>query len=95
MTIEKIKILGAVLELPAKQYCQFLPIQPIHLDNGPNGLYWQCCLAGSSKTAPRILIFSIASGADYSIELISIETHAPQFIGHNKIFLGSVGYAGN
>ena len=29
-------------------------------------------------------------GADYSIELISIETYAPQFIGHNKIFLGSV-----
>ena len=29
-------------------------------------------------------------GADYSIELISIETHAPQFIEHNKIFLGSV-----
>ena len=29
-------------------------------------------------------------GADYSIELISIETYAPQFIGHNKIVLGSV-----
>ena len=28
--------------------------------------------------------------ADYSIELISIETYAPQFIGRNKIFLGSV-----
>jgi hypothetical protein len=25
MAIEKIKILGAVLELPAKQYCQFGP----------------------------------------------------------------------
>ena len=48
------------------------------------------CLAGSSKTAPRILIFSIAMGADYSIELISIDTYAPQFIGHNNIFLGSV-----
>ena len=66
MTIEKTKILGAVLELPAKQYCQFLPSQPIYLENGPNGLYWQCYLAGSSKTAPRILIFSIAMGADYS-----------------------------
>ena len=39
MAIEKIKILGAVLELPAKQHCH------------------------------------------------SIETYAPQFIGHNKIFL--------
>ena len=29
-------------------------------------------------------------GADYTIELISIETYAPQFIGHNKIFLRSV-----
>ena len=66
MAIEKIKILGAVLELSAKQCCQFLPIQPIHLEYGPNGLYWQCCLAGSSKTAPKILIFSIAMGADYS-----------------------------
>ena len=55
-----------------------------------NRLNWQCCLAGSSKTAPRIFIFSIAMGADYSFELISIETYAPQFIGHNKIFLGSL-----
>ena len=31
-------------------------------------------------------------GADYLLELISIETYAPQFIGHNKIFLGSVSY---
>ena len=29
-------------------------------------------------------------GADYSFELISIETYAPQFNGHNKIFRGSV-----
>ena len=69
-----------------------LPIQPIHQENGPNGLYWQCCLAGSSKTAPRILIFSIAMGADYSFEHFSIETYAPQFIGHNEFFLGSVPY---
>ena len=26
----------------------------------------------------------------YAFELISIETYAPQFIGHNRIFLGSV-----
>ena len=32
----------------------------------------------------------MAMGADYSFELISIETYAPQFIGDNKIFLGSV-----
>ena len=42
-----------------------LPIQPIlpnFLLNGPN---WLCCIAGSSKTAPRIL-FSIVLGAKYS-----------------------------
>ena len=81
MAIEKIKILGAVLELPAL---------PIHRENEPNGLDWQCCLAGSSKTAPRILIFSMAMSADYSFELISIENYVPQFIGHNKLFLGIV-----
>ena len=32
----------------------------------------------------------MAIGADYSVELISIETYAPQFIGHNKFFLDSV-----
>ena len=90
MAIEKIKIQVAILELPANQHCQFLPIQPIHLENGPNGLYWQCYLAGSSKTAPRILIFSIAMGADYSFELNSIETYALQCFGHNDLFLGSV-----
>ena len=31
-------------------------------------------------------------GADYSFELISIETYVPQFIGHTKLFLGSVYY---
>ena len=47
----------------------------------------------SSKTAPRILIFSIAMGADYSFELNSIETYASQFFGHNNLFLVSVIYA--
>ena len=69
-----------------------LPIQPLWPIFVVNVLDWQCCLAGSSKTASRILIFSIAMGADYSFELISTETYAPQFIGHNKIFLASVSY---
>ena len=51
-----------------------LPIQPIYRENGPNGLNWQYCLAGSSKTAPRILIFSIAMGAKPSFQLKSIAT---------------------
>ena len=69
MAIEKIKILGAVLELPAKQHCQFSPFGPIF---EVNGLDWHCFLATTSKTAPRILILSIAMGADYSFEPISI-----------------------
>ena len=70
MVIEKIKILGAVLELPAKQHCQFSPFGPIF---EVNGLDWQCYLAGSSKTATRILIFLIAICADYSYEVKSSE----------------------
>ena len=69
-----------------------MPIQPLWPIFEVNGLNWQCCLAGSSKTAPRILIFSIPMGVDYSSELNSIETYAPQFIGHNNVFLGSVNY---
>ena len=57
MAIEKIKNLGAVLELTAKQHCQFSSSDP---NFEVNGLDWQCYLAVSSKMAPRILIFSIA-----------------------------------
>ena len=55
-----------------------------------NRLNWLCCLASSSKTAPRILIFSIAMGGDYLFELISITHWVPKFIGHNKTFLGNL-----
>ena len=40
--------------------------------------------------ALRILIFSIAMGANYSFELNFIETYAPQFFGQNNSLLGSV-----
>ena len=66
-----IRILMAVLELPAKQ-----PIWPIFLVDRLN---WQCCLAGSSKTAPGILIFLMAMDTNYTFELNSIKTCAPQF----------------
>ena len=62
MGIEKIKILEAVLELPAK-----LPIQLIWPFFVVNGLDWQCCLAGSSKAAPRILIFFNCPGCQIFI----------------------------
>ena len=87
MAIEKIKILGAVLELPAKQHCQFSPFGPIF---EVNGLDWQCYLAGSSKTAPRILIFSIAIGADYSFDIKSGFSIAPAFSLHNNFDIASV-----
>jgi hypothetical protein len=51
MAIEKIKILGAVLELPA------LSIWPIWPNLEANGMHWQCCLADSSKTAPGFKFF--------------------------------------
>ena len=75
------KILGAVLELNNTTNLAHFWV---------NGLDWHYCLADSFKTAPRILIFSIAISADYLFELISIETYAPQFVGHNNLFLGGV-----
>ena len=89
MAIEKIKILGAVLELPAKYHCQF---SPFGLLIEVNGLDWQCCLAGSSKTAPRIFMFSIVLGAEYSFYLKSIATYAPAFLGYNNSALARVNH---
>ena len=59
-----------------------LPTQPVWPIFLVDWLNWQCCLAGSSKTAPWILIFSMAMGANYSFELIFNEPCAPQFNGH-------------
>ena len=61
---------GPFLELPAKQHYQFSPFGLIF---EVNGLEWQCYLAGSSKTAPRILIVSIAICANYSYEVKNSE----------------------
>ena len=60
MAIEKIKILGAILELSAIQHCQSSPFTSElgQIDQIGSAVY----LAGSSKMAPRILIFSIAMG---------------------------------
>ena len=40
--------------------------------------------------APRILIFSIAMGADCSFYVKSIATYAPAFFGYNSSVLASV-----
>ena len=90
MAIEKIKILGAVLELPAKQHCQFSPFGPFGPFYEVNGLDWQCYLAGSSKTAPRILIFSIAIGANYLFDIKSGFSIAPAFSLHKNFDIASV-----
>ena len=66
MAIEKIKILGALLEIR------------------------QCCLAGSSKRAPRILIFSIANDADNSFYVKFIATYASTFFGYIILVLAMV-----
>ena len=60
------------------------------LKTGPNWPNRQCCLAGSSKRAPRILIFSIAMGAEYLSHVKSIATFAPTFYGYTISVLASV-----
>ena len=62
----KIKILGAIFELPSKQHCQFSSFGPI---SEITGLDWHCFLDGSSKTAPGFWFFSTAIGADYLYEV--------------------------
>ena len=69
------------------QHCQFGQFGPILRENG---LDWQCCLAGSSKTAPRIFIFLIVKGAEYLPYMKSIETHARAFLPLNISAVGSV-----
>ena len=87
MAIKKIKFLGAILELPDKQHCQFSQFGPIFEVNGQN---WHCCLAGSSKMAPRILIFSIAIGADYSYKMKNSEIWAAAFFKHIHSLIATV-----
>ena len=58
---------------------------PIWPDFEVNGLDWQCCLAGSSKTAP---FFKIVLGAEYLSYVKSIEAHARAFF---KVIIFSIG----
>ena len=87
MAIEKIKILGALLELPAKPHCQFSPFGPFF---EINGLDWQCYLAGSSKKVSRSFTFLIVQGAEYSFYVKTIATYAPTFLGYNNLVLAIV-----
>ena len=73
------KILGALLELPAKQHCQSSPFTS---NLGQIVKDWQCCLAGSSKMA--------AMDADYSFYVKNIKTHAHAFLPLNISAIGTV-----
>ena len=70
-------------------------ISAIHLKIWPNWPNRQCCLDGSSQTAPRILIFSIAMGADYLFYVKTIETHARTFLPLNISAIGTVSEEGS
>ena len=71
-----------------------MPIWPIWPSFEVNGLNWHCCLASSSKRAHRILIFSIAMGAEYSSYVKSIATFALTFFRYIILVLASVGRVG-
>ena len=56
-----------------------------------NGLDWQCCLAGSSKIAPRIFIFlklSWVPNIRFYVKFIAI--YAPTFLWYNNSVLAIV-----
>ena len=78
-TIEKMKILGAVSELPAIQHCQSSPFTSKLGQIGQIGsavlLFW---------------FFSIAMGAEYSSYVKSIATFALTFLGYIILVLASV-----
>ena len=57
-----------------------------------DGLDGHCCLAGSSKKAFRLLIFSIAMGADYSFKVKNIEIWVPAFFKHNNSSVATVSH---
>ena len=87
--LKKIKILGAVLELPAKQHCQSSPF------TSKFGQIGQIGTAGSSKTAPQDFDFFNCPGCWIFI-LCEIHCYIyPPKSWHNKTFLGSVSVPGN
>ena len=87
MAIEKNQNLGGRFGATSQTA---LPIQPIWPVFKVNRLNWQCCLAGSSKTAPKILIFSIAMGTYYSFYVKAIAIYAPTYFRYNTSVLAIV-----
>ena len=64
-----------------------MPIQPIWPIFKVNRLNWQYFFAGSSKTAPRILIFSIVMGDGYTIELFQLRPMPPNLLDILKVVI--------
>jgi hypothetical protein len=62
----------------------------VSIETRPPWLDWHCCLAGSSKLAPRILIFSIAMVANYSFDVKNIDICTPAFFKNNNSFIATV-----
>ena len=76
-----------LLEVKSEPY---LLIKPKYLRIRTTCASLSCCLTCSTKSAPRILIFSIAMGADHSFYVKTIETHARAFLPLNMSAIGSV-----
>ena len=85
MAVEKTKILGFVLELPAKQQGWFGQFGSILRKMGLIG-----SADSSSKTAHRIFISSIVLAAGYLSYVKSIATYALTFLGYIISVLGNV-----
>ena len=73
------KILGALLELPAKQHCQSSLFTP---ELGQIGQICSAVKLVAPKGLPGFSIFLIGMGADYSFYVKSIATCAPRFFKH-------------
>ena len=70
----------------ARQPCQFSPFGPIFK---VNGLDWQCYLACSSKTAPRIFIFLLPQ-VPITHKMKNSEIQVPSYFKHNNSFIATV-----
>ena len=73
----------AILELPAKQHCQFSLFTAKMVQMGQIGSVY----LAASKRPPPFWFFSIAMGDDYSFELVSIVHWVPHFFIRDKSIL--------
>ena len=87
MAIEKNKILGAVLELPAKQHCQFkISTKKLNWMGWIGSVVWLV----APKQPPGFWFFQWTWIPIIHLSLFPLIHVPPQFKWHNKSFLGSV-----